>query len=130
MGRNIGGVIAGAIAWMVVFYALAFLLAALWPDYGVHGRDWFERRAFTFTPAMACIGLAFWVLADFAAGWVAMKISGRRGVVRILAAILFINVAVVHLLLEWQRFPWWYNLGVVIPCVPAVLLGGRCVSRP
>jgi hypothetical protein len=27
--------------------------------------------------------------------------------------------------LEWPTFPWWYNLGVVLPAAPAVLLGGR-----
>jgi hypothetical protein len=31
----------------------------------------------------------------------------------------------VHLILYWPRFPWWYNLGVVIPVVPAVLFGAK-----
>ena len=26
------------------------------------------------------------------------------------------------------RFPWWYNLGVVIPAVPAVYLGGKLAN--
>jgi hypothetical protein len=35
-----------------------------------------------------------------------MKISRHRGAVWVLAAIIFLNVAVIHLLLEWSRFPW------------------------
>jgi hypothetical protein len=44
-------------------------------------------------------------------------------VVWVLAGLLGIYLAAVHLVLFWARFPWWYNLGVVIPAVPAVLWG-------
>ena len=40
------------------------------------------------------------------------------------AGVLGIYLAALHLILYWPRFPWWYNLGVVIPAVPAVLFGG------
>jgi hypothetical protein len=55
---------------------------------------------------------------------VAAKISKRPAAVWVLAALLGIYLAAVHLVLYWPRFPWRYNLGVVIPAVPAVLLGG------
>jgi hypothetical protein len=42
-----------------------------------------------------------------------------------LAGLLGIYLAALHLILYWPRFPWWYNLGVVILAVPAVLLGGK-----
>lgn len=128
MIRSVGAVAIGLVAWIAMFFALAFLLAAVWPDYGAHGRDWFGKQEFTFTSTMACLNLVLWALAEFTAGWVTMKISRRRGATWILAAILFIYLAVIHLLLEWSRFPWWYNLGVVIPCMPAILLGGRCAA--
>ena len=46
-----------------------------------------------------------------------------------LAAVLAGYLGVMHLFLEWSTFPWWYNLGVVIPAVPAVLLGGALARR-
>jgi hypothetical protein len=36
-----------------------------------------------------------------------------------------VTLVSLHLVLFWSRFPWWYNLGVVIPVVPAVLFGGK-----
>lgn len=36
MVRSVLGVVAGAIVWMVRFYALAIVLAKLWRDYAIH----------------------------------------------------------------------------------------------
>jgi hypothetical protein len=110
---------------MVGFYALAILLTLLWPEYALHARAFMREGVFTFTPQTACFNLLFWVLAEIGAGWVAMKIGRRREAVWVLAGLLGIYLACMHLVLYWPRFPWWYNLAVVIPAVPAVLLGAR-----
>ena len=77
MLRGILGIVAGAIAWMAVFYALVILLSLSWPEYGLQGRTWMTRGVFTFTPSMACFNLLFWALAEIGAGWVAMKVARR-----------------------------------------------------
>jgi hypothetical protein len=125
MVRSVLGVVVGVVLWMVAFYALAIGLAQLWPDYAIHARQWVREGAFTFTPLMALCTLILWVLAEIAAGWVAATISKRRGALWVLAGLLGIYLATLHLILYWPRFPWWYNLGVVISVVPAVLLGAR-----
>jgi hypothetical protein len=129
MVRGILGVVIGAVVWMLGFFALAVLLGQLWPDYAVHGREWTRQGVFTFTPLMACCNLIFWLLAEVGAGWAAGKIAKRREAVWVLAGLIGIYLAGLHLLLFWPRFPWWYNLGVVIPAVPAVLLGGKLAAR-
>lgn len=73
-----------------------------------------------------CIGLHN---DETGAGWVAARISKRRGAVWVLAGLVGIYLAAVHLVLYWPRFPWWYNFGVVIPAVPAVLLGAVLANR-
>jgi hypothetical protein len=83
---------------------------------------------FTFTAPMAFCNLVLWVLAEIGAGWVAGKIAKRHGAVWVLAGLLGIYFAVLHLVLYWPRFPWWYNLGVVIPAVPAVLFGAKLAN--
>ena len=128
MVRSVLAVVIGVVLWMVAFYALATGLALLWPDYAIHGRQWVREGAFTFTPLMAFCNLVLWVLAEIGAGWMAAKISKRRGAVWVLAGLLGIYLAVLHLILYWPRFPWWYNLGVVIPAVPAVLLGASLAN--
>jgi hypothetical protein len=129
MVRGVLGVLAGVVFWAVGFFVLALLLAQLWPDYAIHGRQWTKENVFTFTPLMACCNLVFWILAEFGAGWVSGRIAKRREAVWVLAGLLGIYLAALHLILYWPRFPWWYNLGVVIPAVPAVLFGGT-LGRP
>jgi hypothetical protein len=123
MVRSILGVVIGVIVWAVGFLVLAEALALLWPDYAIHGRQWMKEGVFTFTAAMACCNLALWVLAEIGSGWVAARIAQRRGAVWVLSGLVGIYLAAVHLVLNWPRFPWWYNLGVVLPAVPAVLAG-------
>jgi hypothetical protein len=125
MWRSVLGVVVGVVAWMVAFYALAFGLAALWHDFALHGQEFFRTRTFTFTPLMGSANLVFWVLAEIVAGWVAMKIALRHQAVWVLAGLLGLYLAYQHLWVYWSSIPWWYNLGVVIPSVFAVLLGAR-----
>jgi hypothetical protein len=128
MVRSVLGVVVGLVVWMAGFLILATLLAQLWPDYAVHARQWTREGVFTFTPLMALCNLVLWVLAEIGAGWVARRIARRREAVWVLAGLLGIYLAVVHLVLYWPRFPWWYNLGVVVPAVPAVLLGAKLAN--
>jgi hypothetical protein len=128
MVRGVLGVVVGVVVWMVGFFVLALALAQLWPDYAIHGRQWTRQGVFTFTPLMACCNL---VLTEIGAGWAAGKIAKRREAVWVLAGLVGIYLAGLHLVLYWPRFPWWYNLGVVIPAVPAVFLGGKlAISLP
>ena len=130
MVRNVLSVFVGAVVWMAGFFAMVSLLALSWPDYQTHGRAWTQEGVFTFTSFMAFFNLLFWVVAAIAAGWVATKIATRREAVWVLAGVVAIYLVVLHIVLYWSTFPWWYNLGVVIPCVPAILLGAKLAGTP
>jgi hypothetical protein len=128
MLRGVLGVVVGVVVWMLGFFALALLLAQLWPEYAIHGRQWTREGMFTFTPLMACCNLVFWVLCEIGAGWAAAKAAKRREALWALAGLVGIYFVALHLVLFWARFPWWYNLGVVIPAVPAVFFGGKLAN--
>jgi hypothetical protein len=130
MVRNVLGVLLGGILWMMGFFVLALLLAQIWPDYATHGREWTRQNVFTFTPLMACCNLLFWVIAEGGGGWLTAKIARHRGAVWVLAAVVAIYLVSVHFILFWTKFPWWYNLGVVLPAVPAILLGSKLATQP
>lgn len=125
MIRGILGVVVGYLVWMAGFFILAVLLSLVWHDYAVHARDWTRHGVYSFAPLMAACNLVFWVIAELAGGWTAAKISKRPAAVWVLAAIIAIYLAVLHFYVAWSRFPWWYNAGVVLPSVAAVVLGGR-----
>src|SRR6516165_2095803 len=117
MVRSVLGVVLGVVAWMVGFWVLATLLTLLWPDYAIHGRRWIREGVFTFTPLMASLNLVLWVLAELGAGWVAARIANRRAAACLLARLLRVYLAVLHFMLYWPAFPWWYTIGVVTPVV-------------
>lgn len=125
MMRNALGVIAGAVVWMVGFFALATILAQIWPSYGTHAREWTQSKVFTFTALMACCNLLFWAIAEIAAGWTLARIARKPAAIWVLAIVIGGYLATLHWILFWPSFPWWYNLGVVIPAIPAVLLGSN-----
>ncbi len=129
MVRSVIGVIVGAVAWMVVFLCVAFSVAEFWPDYAVHGRVWFQQHVYEFTTGMSVVNASFWVLAEIIAGRLAVLIAARRQAGWVLAAVIGLYLAYQHLYVEWSNLPWWYNLAVAIPAVPATLLGARFASR-
>jgi hypothetical protein len=127
--RAVLGVVAGWIVWFVGFLALAILLAAVWPDYRVHGRAWMNDHVFDFPTAMAVVNVIFWIVAEIAGGWVTMAVARRRGAVWVLAAIVGVYLLYEHLYAEWANIPAWYNLAVALTAIPAVLLGGTLAGR-
>jgi hypothetical protein len=129
MVRSVLGVVVGAIAWIVGAYLVAMALMLLWPEYAIHARHFRQDGSFTFTPPTAVGNLIIWVLGEIFAGWVVMKIAQRREAVWVLAAMLGLFLAYMHLIRAWSVLPSWYNLGVAIPPVAAVLLGGRLGAK-
>jgi hypothetical protein len=119
----------GAVVWMAAFLLLTIGVAFVWPAYRVHGRTWFESGIFTFEPPMAVLNVVCWVLAAVLAGWLTGAVARRPEPVWALAVVLEGYLAVLHLILEWSTFPWWYNLAVVLTAAPAVLLGGKLAGR-
>jgi hypothetical protein len=129
MVRAAIGVVVAAVAWMVAFFALAWLLALLWPDYALHGQVWFTEQRFEFSAAQAGLNALFWALAEIAAGWLTVVVAKRREASWVLAVLIGTYLALMHLYLEWDTFPWWYNLAVALPAIPAVLIGGTLAGR-
>src|SRR5262245_49144394 len=124
MIRGVLGVVLGWLVWFAGFLVLAIGLAALWPDYGVHGRAWMNDHVFDFTTPMAGLNVLFWIVAEVAAGWVAIAVARRREALWVLATLVGLYLCYEHLYAEWANIPTWYNLAVAISGIPAVLLGG------
>jgi hypothetical protein len=129
MVRGILGVIGGAIVWWVGFWSLARSLYSLWPAYASAARDFMVTGAADFTTPMNTCNALFWVLAEIAAGWIAVVIARRREAGWVLAAMLMVFLCFMHLYLEWDRFAGAYNLAVALLSGPAVLLGVRLAAR-
>jgi hypothetical protein len=127
--RNALAVIFGLIACNLVFGAFAYGTVLIWPDYAIHGHQWLDQRIFTFPPIMAYLNLAYWAASFFVAGWATAKIARDGSSVSVAAGLMALYAIYVHMLHEWSKFPWWYNLAVVISVVPAILWGARIATE-
>ena len=129
MVRGALGILGGGVVWMAAFFTLARLLFLVWPAYAVTAQVYMDTGAYDFAPPMSAFNVLFWLLAEIAAGWVAVVISKRREAAWVLAALLMLYMSFMHLYYAWDNFPWWYNLAVALPSGLAVLLGGKLAGR-
>jgi hypothetical protein len=116
--------ILGTIACQAVFGGLALATTFLWPDYATHAHHWLDQRIFTFTPIMACLNLVFWVSAFFATGWMTARIGRDGRAMWLLVGLMEIYATYIHLLRDWSKFPWWYNLFIVFSVGPVTVWSG------
>lgn len=128
MVRAIVGFVVAAVVWMPAFFLLASLGNFVWPDYGMHSEAWFEQGSYTFASSMSVFHVLCWVLVDVLVGWLAVALGRRRQVAWALAAVIGSYACLMHLVLYWPTFPWWYNVAVASLAAPAALLGGKLAA--
>ena len=122
MARNILGVIAGLVVWLVVTTAFGFVLRISWPAYAR------VAEAMTFTLPMMVARLAIGAVATVVTGVISARVA-RSLVARVVPGVLlFLFFIPVHVSL-WSKFPIWYHLTFLLSLVPLTFLGNR-VGEP
>ena len=117
MGRTIGSIVVGLIAWGVVVTLLNFGLRAAIPGY--HAAE----TSLMFTGAMKAGRLIEAAIASFAAGMAVRAIApASRAVPWATGLIILAMFVPVHIQL-WSKFPVWYHLAFLLSIVPLVVLG-------
>ena len=117
MGRTIGSIVVGLIAWGVVVTLLNFGLRAAIPGY--HAAE----TTLLFTGAMKAGRLIEAAIASFAAGMAVRAIApASRAAPWVTGLIILAMFVPVHIQL-WSKFPVWYHLTFLLSIVPLVLLG-------
>ncbi len=96
MVRGILGVVGGGIVWWMGFFGLARLLYLSWPAYATTAHEFMITGVSEFTTPMYAWQVLFWVLAEIAAGWIAVVIARRRESAWVLAALLMTFVCFMH----------------------------------
>lgn len=127
MVRNVIAVLAGLVVWVPAFLIVVQLPLHTWPAYA-DAVEAYRKGAYEFTSAMSVVNALAWILAEVFAGWLTVVIARRRAAAWVLAAVLTTTLGFLHLYYYWDRYPWWYNLTLVITAIPAVLLGARLAA--
>jgi hypothetical protein len=118
MWRQIGGAIAGIIAWVAIVSVFDIILRRLWPDYAA------VEKAMAFTVPMMIARLSESGISSLLSGAIA-AVLGRDRLKPALAAgiVLLLFFVPVHYTL-WPKFPVWYHLTFLSSLVILSVAGG------
>ncbi|HXS89554.1 MAG TPA: hypothetical protein VN705_09405 [Steroidobacteraceae bacterium] len=120
MTRNILGVVAGLVAWLLVAATLGFIMRTSWPAYAA------VAETMNFTLPMMLARLSIGALATLAAGLVTALIT-RSAVARLIPGVLLLVAFIPQHVMLWDKFPLWYHLTFLLSLVPLTYLGSRIV---
>lgn len=129
MVRIILGVIAGFIAWSVVWVGSEQMLGKIWAEYGAHSLD--AERALTngtaldSSPAIAIANLIRSFLTSIIAGYLAALVAGEYKRSTMILGVILVAVGIAVEYMFWNLAPAWYHVLFVLFLLPMTILGGR-----
>jgi hypothetical protein len=124
--RSVIAILAGGLVWMFTFPLLVGLMTTVWPSLREAVQVVRNTGRFNvFGSTSKLVAFQFlWLLTNGTAGLVTALISKRKTEVLILMGILVAWFAYNHFWAEWDQFPVWYNVLVVVFVAPMVVVGG------
>ena len=124
--RSVIAILAGGLVWMFTFPLLVALMTTVWPSLREAVQVFRNTGRFHVfgSTSMLIAFQVLWLLTNGTAGLVTALISKRKTEVLILMGILVAWFAYNHFWAEWDQFPVWYNVLVVVFVAPMVVVGG------
>jgi hypothetical protein len=124
--RSVIAILAGGLVWMFTFPLLVGLMTTVWPSLREAVQVFRNTGRFKVfgSTSMLIAFQVLWLLTNGTAGLVTALISKRKTEVLILMGILVAWFAYNHFWAEWDQFPVWYNVLVVVFVAPMVVVGG------
>ena len=121
MLKNLVGVLAGLVVWMIVVTIAGFILRVSWPAYAS------VASAMTFTLPMMIARLSIGAFATIAMGVVTAVIA-RSVIAKLMPGVLMLALFIPQHVALWQKFPVWYHLTFLISLIPLTYLGAHFVG--
>jgi len=116
MLRKILGVVAGYVAWTVIWLGGNAALAAASPES-------FDEQGATSSAGLLALLLVLSVVASLVAGRLSVVVG--RAPVALWTGVLLLLTGIGVQIGYWELLPVWYHLSFLALLVPATLLGGR-----
>ena len=124
MLRLIGGILAGAVVWLVSVSVLGFLCGMVWPEMAA-----IKDMTFLTVP-MLLTRLSISALSSLAGGYVAAMIGRESTRAPLGAGILLLVVFVPYHMTIWHNFPVWYHLTFFVSLPILKSAGRNAAFRP
>lgn len=132
MLRIILGVIAGFIAWLIVWVGSEKIISAIWPAFGAHQKAFEEAikngGAFTADTTMLLTHIVLGSIVSVLAGVLAALVAGEDARAPLFVGILLLAMGIMKAIMSWSYVPIWYHVIFTAILLPMAILGGRLVT--
>jgi len=122
-------VIAGFVAWLVVWLGSEQALSAMWPEFGTHQKA-FEAALkdggqFTADPTMLLTHVVLGGIVSVLAGFLAALIAGENTRAPLVLCIVLLALGLLKAVMSWKYVSLWYHVSFTAVLLPMAMLGGR-----
>ena len=132
MLRIVLGVIAGFIAWMILWVGIEKIISAIWPAFGAHQRAFEEvlknGGQFTADTSALFTHIVLGSIVSLAAGALAALVAGENARAPLFVGILLLVVGILKAAMSWQYVPLWYHIIFTLILLPMAIVGGKLIA--
>ena len=132
MWRIILGVIAGFIAWLVVWIGSEKILSAVWPAFGVSQKAFEEAvkngGEHTADTTMLLTHLVLGSVVSMMAGIFAALIARENTSAPLVVGILLLALSLLKAFMSWRYAPIWYHAIFSAILLPMAVVGGKLIT--
>lgn len=134
MLRIVFGVIAGFLAWLVVWVGSEMVLSAMWPAwYGAHQRAFTAAiksgGQFSADTTILVIHIVCASVVSMMSGFLAAMIARENKRAPLVLGLLLLALALVKAVMSWPYVPIWYHAIFTALLIPMTIAGGKLKAR-
>jgi len=132
MWRIVLGVIAGFIAWLVVWIGSEKILSAIWPVFGANQKAFEEAvkngGEYTADTTMLLTHLVLGSVVSVMAGIFAALIARENTSAPLVVGILLLALGLLKAFMSWRYAPIWYHVIFTAILLPMAIIGGKLIT--
>ena len=130
MGRIALGVIAGFLAWSIVWVGSEKVLSAIWPEwFGAHQLAFEAAVAkggqFTAETTILLMNIVRGSIVSVMAGFLAALIARENKRSPVILGLLLVAFGLLIVVMSWPYVPVWYHVIFTALLIPMTILGSR-----
>ena len=134
MLRIVLGVIAGFLAWAIVWFGSEKILSAIWPEgFGAHQRAFEAAIAnggqFTADTTLLLTHIVLASIVSVMSGLLATLIAGENIRAPLVLGILLVAFGLLKVVLSWPYVPIWYHVIFTALLIPMTIVGGKIINN-
>jgi hypothetical protein len=123
------GVVAGFVAWSIIWVGSDQVLSTTWAEYGAHQNRAMlalaNSESFAADNTIMAIRLVISIVATLMSGFLAAFIAGENRRAPLALGVILLLVGIAVQLGAWNVMPVWFHVIFLVLLLPMSILGGK-----